>query len=140
MNRLLVCWFLLVAASAQAACPPIPSAAQIADAQAHADDSTEWLQRYAFARTLKCGWDEALPAIERALEASQDGHAKRFHEGAVLLALMHPQDVVDSYIEESDELDEDRWLRPLALRPHERDAAVRRFDQAIPDFVALLAG
>lgn len=139
MNRLLVCWFLLVAASAQAACPPIPSTAQIADAQARSDDSAEWLQRYAFARTLKCGWDDALSAIERALEASQDGHAKRLHEGAVLLALMHPQDVVDSYME-SDELDEDPWLRPFLLRPHERDAAVRRFDQAIPDFIALLAG
>jgi hypothetical protein len=140
MNRLLVCWFLLAAASVQAACPPIPSTAQIADAQAHSDDSVEWLQRYAFARTLKCGWDEALPAVKHALGAPQDGHAKQFHQGAVLIALMHPQDVVESYVEESDELDSDPWLRPFSLRPDERDAAVRRLEQAIPDFVALLAG
>lgn len=140
MNRLLVCWFLFVAASAQAACPPIPSAAQIAAAQARSDDATEWLQRYAFARTLKCGWDDALPAIERALEATQGSSAKRFHEGAVLIALMHPQDVVESYFEESDELADDRWLRPFLLRSGERDAAARHFDQAIPKFVALLAG
>ncbi len=140
MNRLLVCWFLFAAASAQAACPPMPSAAQIAKAQARSDDAIEWLQRYAFARTLKCGWDDALPAIERALEATQDSHAERFHEGAVLLALMHPQDVVENYVEESDELADDRWLRPFLLRPGERDAAVRHFDQAIPKFVALLAG
>ncbi len=139
MSRLLVCWFLLAAASVRAACPPIPSTAQIADAQAHSDDSAEWLQRYAFARTLKCGWDDAVPVIERVLEAPQDSQAKRFHEGAVLVALMHPQDMVDSYIEESDELDDDPWLRPFLLRPDERDAAVRRLDHAIPDFVALLA-
>ncbi len=137
MNRLLVCWFLFVAASTQAACPPMPTTAQIADAQARSDDGTAWLQRYAFARTLKCGWEEALPAAERALEAAQDDPG-RSNEAAVIVALMHPQDVVESYLDDADEPGDDPWLRPLMLRPDERDAAVRRLDQAIPGFVALL--
>lgn len=101
-------------------------------------DVVERLQRYALARTLKCGWDAALPAVERAVQVSQ-ASVDGFGDEAAVLAFIHPGDMVLSYIEEMDELDdEDAWLRPLRLGPDEHAAAMNRAEEAIPLFIEFL--
>lgn len=137
MNTNLALVLLLATPALQATCPPLPTATEFAR-QAQADE--DWLPRYAFARTLKCGWDEALPAIERAMQARRgQGEDDEFREGAMAVAIMHPQDLVVAYAEESDEAEQDPWLRPLRLRPDEYDSAVRHVEQAIPRLFAVLA-
>ncbi|WP_257387061.1 hypothetical protein [Tahibacter caeni] len=122
---------LMLAAATQAACPPLPAPAELA-AQQQSADSARDLFEYAVLRLLKCGWDEAVPAFDPALEASRGSGQSNLQRNILLLGTADPRDLAGRGARWS--RDRDGWLGPLRLRDDEIEAATRRLEAAMPRF------
>lgn len=132
MNRETATGFLgmaLAAAMAQAACPPLPAAAELA-ARQQAEDGARDLYEYAVLRLLKCGWDEAVPAFDAALDASHRPGQPDLQRNILYMGTWDPRFLAGTYARWS--RDREDWLRPLRLREEEIDAATRRLEAAVP--------
>lgn len=132
MNRETATGFLgmaLAAAMAQAACPPLPAAAELA-ARQQAEDGARDLYEYAVLRLLKCGWDEAVPAFDAALDASHRPGQPDLQRNILYMGTWDPYFLAGTYARWS--LGREDWLRPLRLRDEEIDAATRRLEAAVP--------
>jgi len=141
MNRKTAAGFLgtlfgmVLATAVQAACPPLPPPAEFAAWQ-RAENGARDLFEYAVLRLLKCDWDEAVPAFDRALEASRLPGQSDLHGNILRMGVVDPHPLVVSYAKWS--RDREGWLLPLRLRDDEIDTATRRLDAAIPRFFARL--
>lgn len=141
MNRKTAAGFLgtlfgmVLATATQAACPPLPPPEELA-ARQRAENGARDLFEYAVLRLLKCDWDEALPAFDRALDASHLPGQSDLYGNILRMGVVDPHPLVVSYAEWS--RDREGWLQPLHLRDDEIDAATRRLEAAIPRFFAWL--
>ena len=123
---------LMVFATASWACPPVPSGAAMKELK---QSGSEDLSNYAFARLLKCGWQEAKPSFSLALDASR---AEDDEAGAslIFLLMMNPRSLVAEFSQEG--FEEQPLLAPLAIGPDEAELAVQRFEDAVPAIAALM--
>lgn len=133
MNRKTAAGFLGMAlgigmAAAHAACPPLPAAAELA-ARQQAEDGARDLYEYAVLRLLKCGWDEAVPAFDAALDASRQPGQPDLQRHILYMGTWDPRDLAGIYARWS--RDREDWLR---LREDEIDAATRRVEAVVPRF------
>jgi hypothetical protein len=136
MNRKTATGFLGMAlgigmAAVHAACPPLPVSAELA-ARQQAEDGARDLYEYAVLRLLKCGWDEAVPAFDAALDASRQPGQPDLQRHILRMGTWDPRDLAGIYARWS--RDREDWLHPLRLREDEIDAATRRLEAAVPRF------
>jgi hypothetical protein len=114
------------------ACPPLPASTAIEELK---ESGSEDLSEYAFARLLKCGWQDAKPMFGAALDIARD-EADAGGSSMIVLLVMNPRGMVSAFAE--DTYEHQPLLAPLAIGSSETEAAVHRFEDAVPGMVALV--